>query len=431
MEYRKLGRFHIQRSVAKGGMGEIVRSVDDAGRPIALKTILDTYQADKKFRELFIREAEITFQLDHPNIVRAYRFDEVGRRLILALEYLEGVNLKEVLRAVYERQLRIPLSVATQILRFTLRGLHYAHQKKDRFGRSLGIVHRDLNPSNIFITYSGEVKILDFGISKATQVEVHQLTPKNELRGKVCYLSPEQINSKPVDRRTDIFSLGIVLWEVLAGKPLFLRDTDAEVMEAILHGEYEPLSRYRDDLPAEIEVIIKKALHPDPKKRFQDCKEFEEALVAATYRACMAAAGEEEISVFIRSLFNRVENREDPHFLSGYAWLMVQMPGQEKKGLELAERMAKAHPSRPFIQLNYARAMLLVGNKSEGLRLLRKLARVDSLEEQIQEMLVWLGVRRKPVIPVLSRSNPINYGLGWIRHRILGPTPYQEQFLAA
>lgn len=431
MEYRKLGRFHIQRSVAKGGMGEIVRSVDDAGRPIALKTILDTYQSDEKFRDLFIREAEITFQLDHPNIVKAYRFDELGRRLVLALEYLDGVNLKDVLRAVYDRKLRIPLSVVASIMQFVLRGLQYAHQKKDKAGRPLGIIHRDLNPSNIFLTFDGEVKILDFGISKATQIEIHQLTPKNELRGKVCYLSPEQIRAKEVDHRCDIFSLGIVLWETLAGKPLFLRDTDAEVMEAIVQGSYEPITTYREDLPPQVDQLIRRALHPDPKRRFQDCRRFEQELTRLACQALTPPGGEEEIGVFVRSLFNRVENKDDPHFLSGYAWLMTQMPGHEERGLELAGKVAESNPSRPFVQLNYARALLLKGDRTEGLRLLRRLARVDSIESHIQEILLHLGVRRRPIIPVLKRSHPLNHSLGWLRHKILGPTPYQDQFLAA
>lgn len=431
MEYRKLGRFHIERSLAKGGMGEVVRTVDDSGRAIALKTILDTFRDDLQFQELFIREAEITFQLNHPNIVKAYRFERVGNRLILALEYLDGVNLKDVLRKVYDKNLQIPMIVIYAVMKRVLKGLYYAHTKTDLEGNALGILHRDLNPSNVFITYAGEVKILDFGISKATQIEVHQLTPKNELRGKICYLSPEQIEQKEIDHRSDIYALGILMWEAIAGKPLFVRDTDAQVMEAIVNGEVQSLQKVRPDVPEEVDQLVRKALRTNPKNRFQNCKDFEKALDAAFATVCMPGASEEEISVYVRSLFDQGAEKDNPQFMSGYAWLMLQVPGLEQKGLALAKKLAEEYPTRPSIQLNYARSLILKGDRSEGLRLLRRLARVDSLESEIQAMLEWLGVRRRPVIQALPRSNLINSVLGRVRHQILGPTQYQEQFLAA
>lgn len=431
MEYRKLGRFHIENTLARGGMGEIVRSVDDSGRPIALKTILDTYREDERFQELFIREAEITFQLKHPNIVRAYRFDKVGNRLVLALEYLDGVNLKDVLRKIYDKSLQMPLMIALGVAERVMEGLHYAHNKKDEFGRPLGIIHRDMNPSNIFVTFSGEVKILDFGISKATQLEVHNLTPKNEIRGKVCYLAPEQIRSKAFDHRADVFSLGIVLWECLAGRPLFVRSTDSEVMESIVDGEYKSIRKFRPDVPEEVDQVLRKALAVNPQDRFKDCLEFKAALRAAGKKQTMPGVGEFEISVFVRSLLGKNANKDDPQFMSGFAFLMTQSHGNEKRGLEISETLARRYPTRPDIQLNHARALLLKGDRVEGLRLMRRLARVDSLEGQVQQILEWVGVRRPPVIPNLSRSNPLNFALGVIRHKILGPTPYQQQFLAA
>ena len=433
MEYRKLGRFHIKRSVAKGGMGEIVRSVDDSGRQIALKTILDSYQDDVRFRKLFIREAEITFQLRHPNIIRAYRFDKLGNRLVLALEYLEGVNLKDVLCKIHDEKLQIPILIVKGIIEKVLRGLQYAHEKCDPDGTPLGIIHRDINPANIFITFDGEIKILDFGISKATQLEVHQLTPKNQLKGKVCYLSPEQISNQSIDHRADIFSLGIVLWESLTGTPLYVRETDAEVMEAIVKGEYKSVCSYRPDISPGIDYVIKKALRLDPRSRYQSCDEFNREFSEACRRQCLPGICQNEISIFVRSLFSKLSEteKEDPQFMSGYALLMAQADGHEQKGIEMAEKLARDYPTRPYIQLNYARALLLKGDRLTGLRLMRRLVRVDSLEGQVQHILEWMGVRRRPVIPVLSRSHPINYVLGRLRHRLKGPTPYQEQFLSA
>jgi len=431
VEYRKLGRFHIERSVAKGGMGEVVRSVDDAGNPIALKTILDAYREDKRFQDLFIREAEITFQLNHPNIVKAFRFEKLGNRLVLALEYLDGVTLKDVLRKAYDENFKIPLSLVYAILTRVLEGLQYAHSKTDHDGLPLHIVHRDLNPSNIFLTYAGEVKILDFGISKANSLELHQLTPKNELRGKVCYLAPEQLSKQETSHLSDIFSLGIVMWESITGRPLYVRETDAEVMEAITDGKYEKISQYRKSVPEEVEAIVKKALSFNPKNRYQNCREFKNELDRVFAKVCLPGVSEEDLSIFVRALFRASEYKNDQQFLSGYAWLLSQMDGHEKKALGLATEIASKNPTRPMIQLNYARTLLLRGDRIEALRLLRRLARVDSLEEDVQNILVWLGVRRKPVISFLPRANPVNYVLGRFRHRILGPTPYQEQFLAA
>lgn len=431
MEYRKLGRFNIERSVARGGMGEIVKSQDDSGRPIALKTILQEHQFNETFRDLFFREAEITVQLDHPNIVKAHHFDQVGKQLILALEYLDGVNLKDILRQVYARKLIIPVSIAVAIMKRVLSGLEYAHKKRDWKGKPLGIVHRDLNPSNIFVTYTGEVKILDFGISKAVHRDIHQLTPNGELRGKMCYISPEQIRGKSIDHHADIFTAGIVFWELLAGKPLFLRESDSQVMEAIANGEYQFLRDIRNDVPAELEEILMRALAVNPKSRFKDCGEFAQVLDERLKAKAMPGVSEEEISIFVRALLNIKTSETDPHFLSGYAWLMTQMAGREAHGLSLATRLAQENPQRPFVQLNYARAQLSVGDRMEGLRIIRRLARADSLESEAQEILEWLGVRRRPVLSFLKRSNPANFVLGKIRHRFLGPTPFQDNFMAA
>lgn len=431
MEYRKLGRFNIENSVARGGMGEIRKSVDDSGRPIALKTILDEHLEDPKYRELFIREAEITFELDHPNIIKAYRFDQLGNQLVLALEFLDGVNLKEVLKDIHKRNLAMPLPIAVAIMSRVLQGLDYAHKKRDRFGRSLGIIHRDLNPSNVYLTYAGEVKILDFGISKATEKDVHQLTPNGELRGKMCYLSPEQIRDDRLDHRSDVFACGILLWEMLAGRPLYLRDTDAEAMEAITQGQYRSLRSIRPELPVVLDDLIRRALSVSKKSRFQSCAEMNAEMNRILKSHIVPSIGEEEIGIFVRALMNRHVNESDPHFLAGYAWLMTQIPGREEEGLTLLRRLAHENPQRPFVLLSYARAELTSGDRSVGLRMMRLLARSDSMSEEAQAMLEWLGVRRKPVLPFLKRSNPANFVLGKIRHRVFGPTPYQEAFLAA
>lgn len=431
MEYRKLGRFHIEGLVSQGGMGEIVRSVDDSGRPVALKTILREFERNTKFRELFMREAEITFQLDHPNIVQAYRFETIGNKLVLALEYLDGVNLKELLRKIYDKKLQIPFVLVAAIMRRVLTGLDYAHNKRDSDGNALGIIHRDLNPANIFITYTGEVKILDFGISKAVHKEVHQLTPQGELRGKMCYLSPEQIRGRPLDRRSDIFACGIVMWELLTGRPLFLRETNGEVMDAIAETDYVPARTYRSEIPLALDRAVSKALEQNPKNRYQNCAEFIREIDRALKLSMSPSAAEEEISIFVRTIFKVGMDEADANFMAGYAWLLTQIKSQEQAGVALAKELAVKHPTRPYVQLNVARCLIATGDKLEGMRALKRLLRSESLQDISQEMLEWLGVRRPPVIKFLPRSNPVNHALGRIRHKILGPTPFQNQFMAA
>lgn len=431
MEYRQIGKFRLVETIASGGMGEILKCLNESDRPVAIKTILKEYQNDAKIRELFLRESEITFSLDHPNIIKSFGFDRMGQQLVLVLEYLEGVNLKQILRRVYEKKLIIPLPIVFEIMRSVLRGLDYAHKRTDSSGIPLKIVHRDLNPSNIFVTYAGGVKILDFGISKALGNEMHNLTPKGQLRGKMCYLSPEQIAQEALDGRSDVFAAGIVMWELITGQPLFLRDSNTEVLQAIQRSDYKPVTELRSDIPAELDALLQGALAPSMQNRFKDCKAFEEALNALASRSFMPGTGSHEISVFVRSIFNVDADLKDPLFLSTYGWLLTQIPGQELRGLQVCQQVAREHPSLPVPNLMFAKAMMAAGKKIDGLRMLRRLARVDSLENRTQEILEWLGVRRRPVVPFLKRSNPINHLLGMVRHKVMGPTPYQQEFLAA
>ncbi len=431
MEYRKLGKFQLGRTLASGGMGEIIRSEDHYGRTYALKKILKEHQDNPHFRELFKREAEITFALDHPNIVKAHGFDRVGHQLVLALEYLDGVNLRQVLKHVYDAGKQIPVPIAIEICRLVLRGLHYAHSKRDRFGRSLGIVHRDLNPSNIFVTFSGEVKVLDFGISKATEKSVHDLTPKGEMRGKVAYLAPEQIQSPNVDHRVDIFAMGIVLWEMVTAQPLFPRDSTEETFSAILKGEIRPLKDFRESVPDELEWILLKALMVDRRLRFQTAADFERELSCFARKHYPSSCLQKDLSTFIRVLFKKMPEISEPSFVAGQAWLSVLTHGQERHGLQAILQLAEQYPSDPYIQLTLTRAYLQLGKKLEALRQLRKLSRSEGVENEVQELLEWLGIRRRPILPFLRRSNPLNHALGRVRHRLMGPTNSQQEFMAA
>ncbi len=407
-------------------MGEIIRSVDDSGRTVALKKILKEYQGEEQFRELFKQEAEIIFQLDHPNIVRAYNFQRVGQQLVLAMEYLEGVNLRDILVKAQEKHFQIPLGVVLKIMKGLLEGLDYAHSKRDDVtGDHLEFVHRDINPSNVFVTFLGETKILDFGISKMCSKgggAFIEKTPTGKIRGKVAYLAPEQIRESEMDHRVDIFACGVLLWELLTNETLFYRDSQQMTLDAILDGNYPDILSARDDLPPAISQVMRKALCLKPNGRFKSCKEFAKALQVALDQRVIPDALDEDVSTFVRVLFQKNADTKEPGFLSGHAYLLTQIPGLEKAGIDLAETLAHEHPDLPIVQLNFARSLFSVGRKSEGLRVLGSLSQFSILDEVAHQLWVWLGVRRPVVVPFLSRRNAVNRSLGIIRHRILGPT---------
>lgn len=429
VEYRKLGKFQLVESVASVGMGEIFRSVDRAGRVFALKKILKSYQENKHFRDLFVREAEITFSLDHPHIVKAHGFDEVGKQLVLVLEYLEGINLREFLSCLNQDKRKLPVPLALKLAISILDGLDYAHKKRDRLGRNLGIVHRDLNPANIFLTYQGIPKILDFGISKATEKGVHNLTPKGEIRGKLSYLAPEQILHDKVDHRVDVFAAGIVLWELITAVPLFQKTDSESPFEVVLNSQYQSVNSFRNDVRGELDFILQRALSINPEHRFQSAQEFRDALQAYLKTYYFVPPTFRDLSIYIRKIMKPdLFDSNNPEDLSSLALLMVQTPGREARGLDLLQSLQKKFPSRVHVKFSHARALLYLGSKLEGLRLLRSLARSDTFYAEVQETLEWLGVRRPPVVHFLRRSNPINHVLGRIRHRIMGPTPFQSQF---
>jgi serine/threonine protein kinase len=242
-------------------------------RLVVLKRILPHLAADPQFVEMFLDEARTVADLRHANLVTVTDIGADEGAWFIVMEYLEGRNLEAILRRA---QSPIPLEYALQIVIEAARGLEYAHEKTDLNGTALKIVHRDVSPQNLFVTFDGVTKVLDFGIAtaagRATQTEA------GIVKGKFGYMSPEQVDGAELDPRSDLFTLGIVLFELVTGQKLFTRDNEADTLRAVLSSRVPRPSTLREGLPAGLDAIVLRALAKDPAHRFESCGALADAL---------------------------------------------------------------------------------------------------------------------------------------------------------
>ena len=238
---------------------------EDIRKLVALKLIHDQYAADGEFLSMFTTEARISIQLQHPNVVTIFEAGQIERRQYLAMEYVHGESLLDLLRASSYKGESLDWSLCARIVADAAKGLHAAHELRDSEGQLLGVVHRDISPQNILISYDGHVKIADFGIAYAAQRA--STTKTGVVKGKISYMSPEQIQGKRLDRRSDIFSLGVLAHELLCQRRLFRRDNDVSTALAITTGEIPAPSQLRSEIPPMLEDTILKALSLDRDER--------------------------------------------------------------------------------------------------------------------------------------------------------------------
>lgn len=268
----QLGRYRLERRIAQGGMGEVwlAHHQGAAGweKKVALKTILPHLAEQEGFIERFLDEARIATTLTHGNIVPVFEFGHDQETYFLAMEYVDGWDLRTLLRRIRAQHDTVPEDLALYIVAEICRGLDYAHQRHDADGNPSPIIHRDVSPSNILVSKDGDVRLVDFGIASARERIGTTLT--GELRGKIAYMSPEQAAGRAVDPRSDLFSLAIVLYEILAGHRPFEGDTDMEVLHRVQRADYTPLKTHRKDLNEATYALIDTALQLDPEDRFSD-----------------------------------------------------------------------------------------------------------------------------------------------------------------
>ena len=273
-------RYNMVRLIAEGGMGAVYEAqqfgAEGFKKTVAVKTILESYSTNAEFVRLFIGEAKLVADLVHENIVQVYHLGKVGNIYYIALEFVEGINVENFIDAHLERSMALPIELGAFIISRVCRGLEYAHNKRGRDGQHLNIVHRDVSPKNIMLNYEGVVKLTDFGIAKARMVMEQE--EGEVLMGKVEYMSPEQARYEATDRRSDIFSLGIVMFELLTGYHIFETGDIYETLENVKNAVIPNPKKYRPEMPEDLCEILKRALERDLSKRYQTAGEMGVAL---------------------------------------------------------------------------------------------------------------------------------------------------------
>jgi eukaryotic-like serine/threonine-protein kinase len=273
---QQVGRYHLLDRIAFGGMAEIFRAktFDSQGQEhmVAIKRVLRHLSDDDDFLQMLVDEAKIASLLDHTNIAKVYEFVRVGDDYFISMEYVDGKDSRTVLDRCRAEGLKLAPEHCAYILMRVLEGLHSAHEKHDGAGTHLNIVHRDVSPSNIIISYSGLVKLCDFGIAKATLSRVQTRT--GVIKGKVKYMSPEQAMGHPLDRRSDLFSAGSVLYELLTLQPPFQAENEMELVFRVRDAKYQRPTKLCPETHLELERIVKKALSRSTATRYQTAAEF-------------------------------------------------------------------------------------------------------------------------------------------------------------
>lgn len=268
---RPFGHYFILEKIAQGGMAEIFKGLtyDFMGlkKFIVIKRILPHIAANKEFIDMLVAEAKIAVNLSHGNIAQIFDLGKVGDDYFIVMEYVDGKNLSQIQRKSLENRQRVPVELCVYFISALCDALDYMHRKKDEFGGDLNIVHRDISPQNIIISYSGNVKLVDFGVAKAA-FKLGE-GEKGILKGKFAYMSPEQAEGVEIDSRSDIFSAGIVLWEMLASQRLFKKKSNSDTVMAVKEMSVLPPSHFRNDIQSELDAIVQRALKRDSADRYQ------------------------------------------------------------------------------------------------------------------------------------------------------------------
>ncbi|MFL5319493.1 MAG: protein kinase domain-containing protein [Myxococcaceae bacterium] len=280
MSIENFGKYQLIKRLATGGMAQIYLArqlgLEGFQKQLVVKRILPHLAENEEFVRMFLQEARIAARLNHPNVVQIFDFGAEAESYFIAMEYIHGEDVRRVWKRAEAQGESIPVPLVCRVVLDAAAGLDYAHKKADDAGRPLNIVHRDVSPQNILITFEGGVKVVDFGIAKAADQAT--VTRSGVLKGKYSYMSPEQANGKRVDNRTDIFALGIVLYELLTGTRLFKRSNDVQTLQAVMECKVAPPSEVDARVPKDLDPIVMRALELHPEDRYQTATEMQLAL---------------------------------------------------------------------------------------------------------------------------------------------------------
>ncbi len=301
----RLGKYQLLRRLATGGMAELflarAQAIHGFEKLVVLKRILPQHAQSEDFIRMFLAEARLAAKLHHPNVAQVYDIGEQVGTYFFTMEYVQGQDLRRLVRAARRKQTPIPLEHILHIIMGMAGGLHHAHEKVGTDGRPLGIVHRDVSPSNVLVTYEGDVKVVDFGIAKAATAQVSTIA--GTLKGKIPYMSPEQCRGEVVDRRSDIFSIGTLLWELTTGKRLFAGENEFAILNRVAKADVPPPSSIRPEYPPELEAIVMRALQCDPDHRYSSAIDLQIDLEDFAREARLPVSSA-RMGRFMRSLFD-------------------------------------------------------------------------------------------------------------------------------
>src|SRR5262245_1159136 len=281
--------------------------VEGFERLVAVKRILPSIAEDEEFITMFVDEAKIAVQLTHANIAQIFDLGRVEGSFFIALEYVHGKDLRAIFNRTRQRGEQLPIPMACYAIMKLCEGLDYAHNKRDAGGQFLNLVHRDVSPQNILVSYEGEVKIIDFGIAKAAGKAGR--TQAGILKGKFGYMSPEQVQGFEIDRRSDVFGVGICLYELLTGERLFVGESDFATLEKVRNVDIMPPSTYNRRVPEELEQIVLKALARDRNARHQTAMQLHDELQGFMYGSGNFF-GRRDLSMYMHRAFNEEIDRE-------------------------------------------------------------------------------------------------------------------------
>jgi serine/threonine-protein kinase len=291
------------QKLAEGGMAEIFLAkqlgAEGFERDVVVKCMLEHFSGSKEFVEMFLDEARVAARLFHPNIVQITDLGVADGRYFICMEYLPGEDLQRIIDRCGQRGTPIPIAIAAKVILAACEGLEFAHSYQES-GRPAQLVHRDVSPSNIIVTYQGHVKVLDFGIAKASSKLVQ--TQPGTVKGKLGYMSPEQARGEPLDARSDVFSLGITLHELLTGRRVFEKDSEVSVLMAMISQPIPPPSAIRPDIPHALDAVVMRAVEKDRRKRYPTAAAMRDDL-DRFLTGSMSAPGISQISAFLYGLF--------------------------------------------------------------------------------------------------------------------------------
>ena len=353
---KRFGKYTLIRRLAIGGMAElflaIQRSMAGFEKLIVIKRILPQLAKDKDFVEMLLAEARIAATLNHPNVAHIYDVGVNEGQYFIAMEHIHGEDLRSIVRQMKKKSVTsFPLEHALAIVLGCCAGLAYAHEKKDLDGEPLDIVHRDVSPQNILVTFSGDVKLVDFGIAKAGRSAMEE-TKSGKLKGKIPYMSPEQAQGEPLDARSDVFSLGVILFELCTGRRLFKGASEFDTMRLIVEGSYPRPRSINPNLPPRLEEIILRALAKDTRARYQSAREMQGDL-EGFIRAERLAVSPLSLGEWMQGLFSEKLAQQKQMLQEGrqLAEVIAAQVAEEEKESSLSGVRARKASKTPWILL--------------------------------------------------------------------------------